>query len=95
MVGLESALAEFLARFGVRGVSISVVLVLLAIALYSHKAKTVGGVVGTGLHDAKVVALVLAVLAVAGVIQFVPDQITHYVDLAKGVDWLALLRGLI
>ena len=57
---------------GLEGGSTAVLVLLVSLALYAHKASKVGRVAvtagSTASHDLKVVALVLAVLLVLGVI---------------------------
>ena len=69
---LRDLLEHGVRAIGIQGVSTVVLVGLLSVALYVHKLSTVGGLVvttgGTVAHDLKVIALVLALLLVAGVI---------------------------
>lgn len=69
---IRGLLEQAVQTLGLEGVSTAVLLVLVSLVLYTHKASKAGGVVvstgSTVAHDLKVVALVLAALLVAGVI---------------------------
>lgn len=75
---LEPLVRELLNTVGLGGVSATGLMVLILIALYSHRATAVGGtLVGTaGLvaHDIKMISLTLAVLLVLGVIAVNPAR---------------------
>lgn len=69
---IETFVRQLLQRFGFEGVSTAALILLVALALYAHKASKAGRfVAGAGssvAHDAKVVAAVLAGLLVLGVL---------------------------
>ena len=69
---IEVFLRQLLQRIGVEGVSTAALILLVALALYAHKASKAGRLVAgagsTVAHDAKVVAAVLVGLLVLGVL---------------------------
>lgn len=79
---------------GIQGVSAGVLALLVAVALYSHKAASTGHRVvhagSTATHDVKVVALVLAVLLVLGVLEGVDVHRTQQLVQRLG-RWIAQL----
>lgn len=82
---LRTLLEPAIRAVGIEGVSIGILLPLLAVALYAHKVSTVGGaVVGVGstlTHDLKVVALILAAGLVLGVISLDPGRLSEVVQM--------------
>lgn len=77
-----------LGRLGVEGVSTAALILLVALALYAHKASKAGRLVAgagsTVAHDAMVVAVVLAVLLLSGV---------FIADVERGRDVIRTLRN--
>jgi hypothetical protein len=77
---------------GIEGVRAGVLALLVAVALYSHKAASTGHRVvlagSTVTHDLKVVAVVLAVLLALGVLEGVDTQRVQKLGRQLGaVDW--------
>lgn len=70
---LSDLVREVVQAIGIEGVSAGVLALLVAVALYAHKAASTGQRVvhagSTVQHDLKVVAVVLALLLVAGVLE--------------------------
>ena len=88
-----SLLAPLVRLIGLEGVGAGALL-LVALALYAHKAASVGGVVVSGAstvrHDLQIVAVVLAVLLVLGVLSADPQRTQELLRL--GQEWLARQR---
>jgi hypothetical protein len=77
---------------GLQGVSAGVMALLVAVALYTHKAASTGQRVvhvgSTATHDLKVVAIVLAVLLALGVLEGVDTQRVQELGRQLGaIDW--------
>lgn len=85
---IEEAARMVLGRLGVEGVSTAALILLVALALYAHKASKAGRLVAgagsTVAHDAMVVAVVLAVLLLSGV---------FIADVERGRDVIRTLRN--
>ncbi|MBO4248418.1 hypothetical protein IL252_11390 [Halomicrobium sp. IBSBa] len=83
---LRDLLEHGVRAIGIQGVSTVVLVGLLSVALYVHKLSAVSGLVvntgGTVAHDMKVIALVLALLLVAGVISADVGRAQEIVHLA-------------
>ena len=75
---------DTLQRAGLEGISAIGLLTLLAVAMYTHRAASVGGTLaGTAStigHDLKVVSLTLAVLLVLGVIALNPARAMELIN---------------
>lgn len=95
---IESFVQRALAQFGIEGVSAVALLALVSVALYAHKASRVGGAaVGLGgmvVHDAKAVAIALAVLLLLGVVSMDVERAGTLAHQAASVDWMTLLDQL-
>lgn len=91
---LEDIAARLFAAIGIKGVSTVVLVLLVSMALYVHKAATVGSTVvtlgSTVQHDLKVIALVLLLLLLGGVIHADPGRAQELIML--GQQQLAELR---
>jgi hypothetical protein len=87
------------AQLGIAGVSVTVVVGLLLLATWVHKAAAAGSVVAsagsTAQHDLKVVAVLLLALAILGVVSINIDRSMTLGELAweqvQNVDWGAML----
>lgn len=67
---LEQVLGELFARVGLREVSVTVLALLVSVIIWSSRARHAGHVAGRTVGTARSVAVVLALLTVAGVITF-------------------------
>lgn len=86
-------------QLGIAGVSVTVVVALLLVATWAHKAAAAGSVVAsagsTAQHDLKVVAVLLLVMAILGVVTINVDRSMTLGQLAweqlRNVHWGAML----
>ncbi|AHZ21987.1 hypothetical protein C439_05870 [Haloferax mediterranei ATCC 33500] len=98
----RETLSRVLSTIGLEGVSVMSLLVLLVVVSYVHRAAKAGslvaGVASTAAHDAKVVALTLAALLVAGIVSLNVSRgrelLATAVDQALSFDWASVLGGL-
>lgn len=95
---IENLVGPLLRQFGITGVSVSVLALLVAVALYARRAASVGGlVVGTAStvrHDVMVVSLVLALLLVIGLFEADMARGRELWRSVQAVDWGALFERL-
>lgn len=71
---IEQLVSEVLARVGLTGVSVGVLALLVSVIVWSSRARHAGHVAGRTVGTARWVAVVLALLAVVGVVSFHPDR---------------------
>ncbi|WP_336361793.1 hypothetical protein [Haladaptatus sp. ZSTT2] len=64
----EQAIADLLSRLGVRGVSVSLLLVLVSLVAWSGRARTAGHLAASGLQTARTVVVVFLGLLLLGLI---------------------------
>ena len=89
---LTELVRQGIQHVGLQGVSAGVLALLIAVALYAHKAANTGHRVvragSTATHDLKVVAVVLAALLALGVLEGVDTQrVQELARQASAIDW--------
>ena len=94
MTGLiASIVRSVLRQLGFKGVSVMALVVLLLVAMYVHRLASVGGTVvktsSTAAHDVKIIAVVLALLLVAGVFKAQPARAQSLLD--QALHWFGQL----
>ena len=88
---LTELVRQTVQTLGIKGASAGVLALLVAVALYSHKAASAGhrlsSAGSTATHDLKVVALVLAGLLVVGVISMDLQRAQEVVRQVAAFEW--------
>lgn len=94
MPGVSQSVADALQAIGVRGVSITALLFLLAAVAWASRVSTAGHYAGRAVHDAKVVAVTLLVVLLLGWGALFPEAVLHDLRALQSMDWRGVIDAI-
>lgn len=77
---------------GIRGMSATVLLILLLVLAYGNTAVSAGATVSRGVSYLRFTAAVIIAGLLSGVLMLDPEQLQDLLRLVSSIDWTALWR---